>query len=51
MPELTQAGRPLSAGTFRAFETHNMVALLYLIMTLVGSMGVRALERWAKAGR
>ena len=51
VPELTQAGRLLSARTFRAFETYNMVALLYLLMTLVGSMGVRLLERWAKAGR
>lgn len=51
VPELTQSGRLLSARTFRAFETYNMVALLYLIMTLMGSMGVRALERWAKAGR
>jgi polar amino acid transport system permease protein len=51
VPELTQAGRLLSARTFRAFETYNMVALLYLMMTLIGSMGVRALERWAKAGR
>ncbi|MBI3998481.1 MAG: amino acid ABC transporter permease [Armatimonadetes bacterium] len=50
VPELTQSGRLLSARTFRAFETYNMVAMLYLIMTLVGSMGVRALERWAKAG-
>jgi polar amino acid transport system permease protein len=51
VPELTQAGRLLSARTFRAFETYNMVALLYLTMTLIGSLGVRALERWAKAGR
>jgi polar amino acid transport system permease protein len=51
VPELTQAGRLLSARTFRAFETYNMVALLYLLMTLVGSLGVRALERWAKTGR
>ncbi|MGH2404105.1 MAG: amino acid ABC transporter permease [bacterium] len=51
VPELTQAGRLLSSRTFRAFETYNMVALLYLIMTLVGSIGVRALERWAKASR
>lgn len=29
----------------------NMVALLYLVMTLLGSVGVRALERWAKTGR
>jgi polar amino acid transport system permease protein len=51
VPELTQAGRLLSARTFRAFETYNMVAMLYLLMTLVGSLGVRALERWAKTGR
>ena len=51
MPELTQAGRLLSARTFRAFETYNMVALLYLMMTLLGSLGVRALERWSRAGR
>jgi polar amino acid transport system permease protein len=51
VPELTQAGRLLSARTFRAFETYNMVALLYLMMTLIGSFGVRALERWAKTGR
>lgn len=48
VPELTQAGRLLSARTFRAFETYNMVALLYLVMTLLGSLGVRALERWSK---
>jgi polar amino acid transport system permease protein len=49
--ELTHSGRLLSARTFRAFETYNMVALLYLIMTLLGSLGVRALERWARTGR
>ena len=51
VPELTQAGRLLSARTFRAFETYNMVALLYLLMTLIGSAGVRLLERWARADR
>ncbi len=51
VPELTQAGRLLSARTFRAFETYNMVALLYLLMTLAGSAGVRLLERWAKTSR
>jgi polar amino acid transport system permease protein len=51
VPELTQSGRLLSARTFRAFETYNMVALLYLIMTLLGSLGVRALERWTRGGR
>ncbi|MDR7520227.1 MAG: amino acid ABC transporter permease [Armatimonadota bacterium] len=51
VPELTQSGRLFSARTFRAFETYNMVALLYLVMTLLGSAGVRALERWARTGR
>jgi len=51
VPELTQAGRLLSSRTFRAFETYNMVALLYLMMTLLGSLGVRALERWSRGGR
>ena len=49
--ELTYSGSLLNARTFRSFETYNMVALLYLIMTLIGSMGVRALERWAGKGK
>lgn len=49
--ELTYSGSLLNARTFRSFETYNMVALLYLIMTLIGSMGVRGLERWAGKGR
>ncbi|MBI2201028.1 MAG: amino acid ABC transporter permease [Armatimonadetes bacterium] len=51
VPELTQTGRLLTARTFRALQTYNMVALLYLTMTLVGSLGVRALERWAAKGK
>jgi polar amino acid transport system permease protein len=49
--ELTYSGQLLNARTFRSFETYNMVALMYLIMTLVGSLGVRGLERWASRGR
>ncbi len=45
--ELTYSGSLLNARTFRSFQTYNMVALLYLTMTLAGSLGVRALERWA----
>jgi len=48
--ELTYSGSLLNARTFRSFQTYNMVALLYLTMTLVGSLGVRALERWAGKG-
>lgn len=50
VPELTQSGRLLTARTFRALQTYNMVALLYLLMTLLGSLGVRGLERWAGKG-
>jgi polar amino acid transport system permease protein len=48
--ELTYSGSLLNARTFRSFETYNMVALLYLMMTLAGSLGVRALERWTSKG-
>jgi polar amino acid transport system permease protein len=43
--ELTQLGKLNRARTFRTFETWNMVAFLYLIMTLCLSMGVKAMER------
>ncbi len=42
--ELTQLGRLRRASTFRVLETFNMVAFLYLAMTLVLSAGVRWLE-------
>jgi ABC-type amino acid transport system permease subunit len=43
--ELTQLGKLNRARTFRTFETWNMVAFLYLVMTLCLSMGVKAMER------
>jgi polar amino acid transport system permease protein len=43
--ELTQLGSLNRARTFRTFETWNMVAFLYLAMTLCLSMGVKAMER------
>ncbi len=46
--ELTQMGRLRRAATFRAMETFNMVAFLYLSMTLLLSAGVRGLERRMK---
>jgi polar amino acid transport system permease protein len=48
--ELTYTGSLLNARTFRSFQTYNVVALLYLVMTLLGSFGVRGLERWAGKG-
>jgi len=43
--ELTQLGKLNRARTFRTFETWNMVAFLYLAMTLLLSMLVKLLER------
>jgi polar amino acid transport system permease protein len=46
--ELTQMGRLRTASTFRAMETYNMVAFLYLSMTLLLSTLVRWLENRMK---
>jgi polar amino acid transport system permease protein len=46
--ELTQMGRLRTAATFRAMETYNMVAFLYLSMTLLLSLLVRWLENRMK---
>jgi ABC-type amino acid transport system permease subunit len=46
--ELTQLGRLRTAGTFRAMETYNVVAFLYLSMTLLLSGLVRWLENKMK---
>ncbi len=43
--ELTMLGRQNVARTFRTFETWNMVALLYLIMTFILSFLVQQIER------
>jgi polar amino acid transport system permease protein len=46
--ELTQLGRLRRASTFRVFETFNVVAYLYLSMTLVLSSIVQLIERRMK---
>jgi len=48
VPELTQLGRLRRASTFRVLEVFNMVAFLYLSMTLLLSAGVRWLEERMK---
>jgi polar amino acid transport system permease protein len=47
--DITQLGKIYSASTFRFFETYNVVAFLYLVMTIGLSLMVRALERRLKA--
>jgi polar amino acid transport system permease protein len=43
--DITQLGKVYAAGSFRFFETYNVVAFLYLTMTLGLSLLLRALER------
>ena len=42
--DVTQLGKVTSAGNFRYFETYNVVALIYLIMTVTLSLLLRRLE-------
>ena len=43
--DITQLGKVTSAGNFRYFETYNVVALIYLTMTIGLSLGLRWVER------
>ncbi len=43
--DITQLGKVYSASTFRFFETYNVVAFLYLVMTVGLALLVRAIER------
>jgi His/Glu/Gln/Arg/opine family amino acid ABC transporter permease subunit len=43
--DVTQLGKIYAAGSFRFFETYNVVAYFYLLMTIGLSLGLRALER------
>ena len=43
--DITQLGKVYSAGTFRFFETYNVVAFLYLVMTVGLALVFRGLER------
>jgi len=43
--DIAQLGKVTAAGNFRYFETYNVVALLYLIMTVSLSLLLRKIER------
>lgn len=49
--DITQMGKVYAASTFRFFETYNVVAFLYLFLTITLSMLVRLLESRLKRGR
>jgi polar amino acid transport system permease protein len=46
--DITQLGKVYSASTFKFFETYNVVAFLYLVMTMGLAALIRMLERWLK---
>lgn len=43
--DITQLGKVTAVGNFRYFETYNVVAFLYLTMTVTLSLALRRLER------
>ncbi len=47
--DIAQIGKVTAAGNFRYFETYNVVALIYLTMTIALSLALRRLE--ARLGR
>lgn len=47
--DITQLGKVTAAGNFRYFETYNVVALLYLTMTIGLSLLLRRLEQRLKS--
>ncbi len=50
--DVTQLGKIYAAGSFRYLETYNVVAFIYLLMTLGLSLALRGLERRLReAGR
>jgi His/Glu/Gln/Arg/opine family amino acid ABC transporter permease subunit len=49
--DVTQLGKVTAAGNFRYFETYNVVALIYLIMTVTLSLLLRRFERHMRGGQ
>lgn len=47
--DVTQLGKVTAAGNFRYFETYNVVALIYLVMTISLSLVLRHLEKRLRA--
>jgi polar amino acid transport system permease protein len=48
--DVTQLGKVYAAGSFRYFETYNVVALIYLMMTITLSLVLRKFERTNEIG-
>jgi His/Glu/Gln/Arg/opine family amino acid ABC transporter permease subunit len=46
--DIAQLGKITAAGNFRYFETYNVVALVYLTMTITLSIGLRRFEKYLR---
>ncbi len=46
--DITQLGKVYSSSTFQFFETYNVVAFMYLVLTLSLSLMIRGLERYLR---
>ncbi|MFT2110882.1 amino acid ABC transporter permease [Marinomonas sp. 2405UD68-3] len=46
--DITQMGKVFSASTFQFFETYNVVAFMYLVLTLSLSLMIRGIENYLK---
>ncbi len=46
--DITQLGKVFSASSFKFFETYNIVAFLYLVMTISLSLVIRMVEKRIK---
>ena len=49
--DITQLGKVTAAGNFRYFETYNVVAMIYLTMTITLSLALRRLEKSMRRGQ
>lgn len=49
--DITQLGKVTAAGNFRYFETYNVVALIYLTMTITLSLALRQVEKSLRKGQ
>ena len=49
--DITQLGKVYASGSFRFMETYNVVAYVYLFVTLMLSLALRRLERALERGR
>jgi len=47
--DITPMAKVYASGSFTFFETYNVVALVYLLMTLALSLALRGLERRLRA--